>query len=101
VEWLPVVSSAVAIGALAVPFLVRVTPPYLLLCAVVLAVQAIVGVAGFTLHAAADLREPGATIFTKILNGAPPMAPLLFPNLVLLGWVALWALWTLSRRVPR
>jgi len=25
--------------------------------------------------------------------GAPPMAPLLFPNLVMLGLIALWRLW--------
>ena len=40
---------------------------------------------GFGLHAAADLRQPGATLFERILSGAPPMAPLLFPNLVVLG----------------
>jgi hypothetical protein len=28
----------------------------------------------------------------QILNGAPPLAPLLFPNLVVLGWIALWGL---------
>lgn len=98
IEWLPVVSSACAIGALLVPFLVLVTLQYLWLCALVLSVQAIVGVAGFALHAWADLGQPGATFLAKILSGAPPMAPLLFPNLVLLGWVALWAL---AQRTPR
>jgi len=89
-EWVPVVSSALAIGFLVVPFVVRITPPYLWLCACVLAIQALVGVAGFVLHAAADLRQPGVTLFERILSGAPPMAPLLFPNLVLLAAIALW-----------
>ncbi|HET9833681.1 MAG TPA: hypothetical protein VFP91_18295 [Vicinamibacterales bacterium] len=89
-EWVPVVSSALAIGFLVVPFVVRITPPYLWLCACVLAIQALVGVAGFVLHSAADLRQPGVTLFERILSGAPPMAPLLFPNLVLLAAIALW-----------
>jgi len=92
-EWVPVVSSALAVGFLLVPFLVRVTSSYLVLCAVVLALQGAVGVAGFLLHVWADLQKPGATLFERVLSGAPPMAPLLFPNLVLLALVALWT-WT-------
>jgi uncharacterized membrane protein YgdD (TMEM256/DUF423 family) len=89
-EWIPVVSSALAVGFLLVPFLVRISVPYLWLCAAVLAVQAAVGVAGFLLHVAADLHAPAPTLFERVLNGAPPMAPLLFPNLVLLALIALW-----------
>ena len=100
VEWVPVISSACAIGALVVPFLVDVTASYRLLCALVLAVQGLVGIAGFALHAAADVRQPAPTLFEKVLNGAPPMAPLLFPNLVLLGWIALAAM-DESSRTPR
>ena len=91
-EWIPVVSSACAIGALLVPFVMDVDPPYLWLCAAVLAAQGLVGVAGFAFHVASDLRQPGASLFERILSGAPPMAPLLFPNLVVLGWIALWGL---------
>jgi hypothetical protein len=91
-EWIPVVSSAFAVGVLIVPFIVPVTRAYLGLCAGVLAAQALVGFLGFVLHAAADWRQPAPSWFEKILSGAPPMAPLLFPNLVLLGWIALWAL---------
>jgi hypothetical protein len=57
---------------------------------VVLLAQAVVGVLGFALHAAAAFRQPAATLFERILSGAPPMAPLLFPNLVLLAGIALW-----------
>jgi len=94
VEWLPVVSSACAIGLLIVPLLMDVTIGYLWLCAGGLAVQAIVGMVGFALHAYADWQEPAPTLFEKLLSGAPPMAPLLFPNLVLLGWIGLAALTT-------
>ena len=91
-EWIPVVASALGIGVLVVPFVVRVTASYLLLCAAILGVQALVGVAGFALHVQADFRQPAQTILDKILGGAPPMAPLLFPNLAVLGLIALLAL---------
>jgi len=92
IEWVPVGSSALAVGFLLVPFISRVNIPYLKLCALVLVGQAVVGVAGFVFHAASDFRQPGGPIFEKILSGAPPMAPLLFPNLVVLALIALWSL---------
>jgi hypothetical protein len=94
-EWVPVVSSAFAIGFLVVPFATSVSASYLRLCAAVLVAQACVGVLGFALHVGADLRQPGASLFERILSGAPPMAPLLFPNLVVLGCIGLW---TMARR---
>ena len=90
VEWVPVVSSALAIGFLLVPFLVRVSYRYWLLVASVLGLQAVVGLIGFGFHAAATLRQPAPTLFERVLSGAPPMAPLLFPNLVILALVAVW-----------
>ncbi len=92
-EWVPVVSSGCAVGFLVTPFLLRITRKFLAWCAVVLVVQAVVGVLGFLLHVRADLHQPGATWFERVLSGAPPMAPLLFPNLVLLALIALstWA----------
>src|SRR5262245_17770654 len=50
-EWVPVISSAFAIGFLLVPFFMTVTPAFLRVCAAVLIVQALVGVLGFLLHA--------------------------------------------------
>lgn len=91
-EWVPVASSALAVGFLVVPCLMRVNDGYLGLCALVLLAQALVGVLGFGFHIAADLRQPGATLLGRILSGAPPMAPLLFPNLVVLGMIGLWVL---------
>src|SRR6185436_8488251 len=80
-EWLPVASSACAIGFLLVVLEARIDEAFLRLSAAVLLVQGLVGAVGFVLHAEADLRQPGATLFEQILSGAPPMAPLLFPNL--------------------
>ncbi|HEY7293197.1 MAG TPA: hypothetical protein VH583_25400 [Vicinamibacterales bacterium] len=91
-EWIPVVSSAFAIGLLIVPLVSRVTTSYLTLCAGVLVVQALVGIAGFALHVLGDFDRAAPTMFEKILAGAPPMAPLLFPNLVVLGFIALVAI---------
>jgi hypothetical protein len=89
VEWVPVVSSALAIGVLLVPFLVGVSYEYWTLMTIVLGVQAVVGLIGFGFHVAAIMRQPAATLFERVLNGAPPMAPLLFPNLVVLALIAL------------
>lgn len=91
-EWIPVISSAFAIGFLAVPLLSTVTRRYLDVCMLIMAAQALVGVLGFWFHLRANLVEPGHSLFDKLVNGAPPMAPLLFPNLVALAWIGLWAL---------
>jgi hypothetical protein len=91
-EWIPVISSAFAVGFLAVPLLTQVTRRYLDWCMLVMLAQALVGVLGFWFHLRANLVEPGHSLFDKLVNGAPPMAPLLFPNLVALGWIGLWAL---------
>jgi len=92
IEWLPVASSAFAVSFLLVPLLVKVERQYLLLCAAILILQAIVGVLGFGLHLLADLEGPSSRMFENIVHGAPPFAPLLFPNLVLLSLIALWVL---------
>ncbi len=91
-EWIPVISSAFATGFLIVPFVVPITRRFLDLCLVVMAVQALVGILGFWFHMRANLIEPEHSLFDKLVNGAPPMAPLLFPNLVGLALIGLWAL---------
>jgi hypothetical protein len=63
----------------------------LVICAWVLLIQALVGVAGFALHANADFHGVSRSLFQNIINGAPPFAPLLLPNLALLGGIGLWA----------
>jgi hypothetical protein len=96
-EWIPVASSAFAVGFLLVPFLVRIGRSFLVVCAAVLLVQVAVGLLGFYYHTAANLKGPSPDRLDNFVYGAPALAPLLFPNLVLLAFLGLWVLW---RHVP-
>ena len=91
-EWTPVVASALAVGFLTVPLLMRVSRQFIDLCAAVLLLEAAIGLWGFILHAEGNLRGPSIHAFDNFVYGAPPMAPLLFPNLMLLGIIGLWQL---------
>ena len=92
VEWVPVAASAIAVGFLAAPLLSWVTRLFIDLCAVLLVLEAVVGLWGFVLHTMGNLRGPSIHAFDNFIYGAPPMAPLLFPNLMLLGIIGLWQL---------
>lgn len=91
-EWIPVVSSALAIGFLAALMAFHATRKFLWLTAVVLFLQALVGGLGFLLHVRADLHGPAASLFQNVVSGAPPFAPLLLPNLSLLGFLGIIAM---------
>jgi hypothetical protein len=91
-EWVPVVASAIAVGFLAVPLLMPVSRRFIELSGAILVGEAAIGVWGFALHVAGNLRGPSVHAFDNFIYGAPPMAPLLFPNLVALGMIALWRL---------
>lgn len=91
-EWIPVISSAFATGFLLVPLILSVNRRFLDACLVVMLAQALVGLVGFWFHMRANLIEPGENLFDKLVNGAPPMAPLLFPNLVGLALIGMWSL---------
>jgi hypothetical protein len=65
---------------------------FLRLCLGLLAVYAAVGVVGFALHAAANMRMPGATLFERFVFGAPAFAPLLFADLAFLAALGLWSM---------
>jgi hypothetical protein len=96
-EWVGVWASAIAVGFLVMPLLLRVSRGFISLCAAILAAEAGVGVWGFVLHATANLHGPSTHALKNFTFGAAPFAPLLFPNLVLLGMIALWRLWALAR----
>ena len=89
IEWIPVISSALAAGFLIVPLMMRVSRAYLRVCALVMVLQAVVGVIGFVLHVDADLHAVGPTLFERVIHGAPVFAPLLFPNLALLAGIGM------------
>jgi hypothetical protein len=94
-EWVPVVASAVAVGFTIVPLVTKVFRQYIDLCAAILLLEAGVGLWGFMLLAAGNLRGPSVHAFDNFIYGAPPMAPLL-PNLMVLGIIALWQLRSLE-----
>jgi hypothetical protein len=91
-EWVPVISSAFATGFLVVVLLMPITRRFLDFCVVVMIMQGLVGILGFWFHVQANLVEPGASVWDKLVNGAPPLAPLLFPNLVGLALIGIWSL---------
>jgi hypothetical protein len=91
-EWVPVVASAIAVGFLAVPLLLKVSRWFVDICAALLILEAMVGLWGFGLHTLGNLRGPSVHVFENFVYGAPPMAPLLFPNLMILGLIGLWQL---------
>jgi hypothetical protein len=91
-EWIPVVASALAIGFLIGCLLPGQARNFLRLCGGVLLLESAVGVWGFLLHAERNLAGPSVHMLKNLIYGAPPMAPLLFPNLSALGLIALWQL---------
>lgn len=92
VEWVPVGASALAIGFLCIPLLTPVSRAFIDLTAALLLVEAGVGLWGFVLHTMGNLQGPSIRAFDNFIYGAPPMAPLLFPNLMVLGIIGLWQL---------
>ncbi len=91
-EWIPVVSSAFSVGFLIAPFVAAVNRRYLVLCTFVMLAQAFVGLLGFWFHLAANLTGPSASMLQNLIDGAPPFAPLLFPNLMILALIGIWTL---------
>lgn len=92
IEWVPVVASAFAVGFLMTPLLMNVTRKFLLICGLLLSLEIAVGTWGFILHCLSNLHGPSIHAFDNFIYGAPPFAPLLFPNLAILGLIALWRL---------
>ncbi len=95
-EWIPVVASALAVGFLATCLVSRQPRNFVGLCGAVLLLESAVGVWGFLLHADRNLAGPSTHLFKNLIYGAPPMAPLLFPNLAVLGLIALLQLGRLT-----
>ena len=91
----PVGTSALAVGFLLTPMMLPVSRDFLRWCAAVLLLEAGAGVWGFVLHSEANLRGPSVHAWDNFVYGAPPFAPLLFPNLVVLGMLAIWRMWQL------
>jgi len=90
-EWIPVITSAMAIGFL-LPYLIWETEKYFWKWTfAVLLVQIMVGFAGFVLHFLSLWNNFESFKFSQIIFGAPIFAPLLFVNLSLLCMLGLWS----------
>lgn len=89
-EWIPVASAALAIGFLLVALGRPGAIPVRVLLGV-MALQVVVGLAGFGLHIAADLERPGVTPLDRFVFGAPAFAPMLFADLAVLAALGSWA----------
>ena len=93
-EWIPVGAAAYAVAflALALARAPAIAPGFVRTCVVVMILQIVVGLAGATLHVAANLGEHSMTsLRDRFVFGAPAFAPLLFANLALLAIIGLWA----------
>jgi len=88
-EWIPVFSSALAVGFMLVSLWGKNQISFLRQCQYMMVLQAAVGGLGFILHLVADLTGP-STLFDNFLYGAPIFAPLLFVNLAMLGALGYW-----------
>ena len=95
-EWIPIFTSAIAVGFLMTVLLQPIHPSFLKVCVVILIINGLVGLLGFFLHLLVDLRSAELSIRDKFIYGAPLFAPLLFVDLALLGMLGIW---NLSRKV--
>ncbi len=84
-EWVPVFSSAFAVGFLALTAAAPPNRPSLDLCLAVLLAQAIVGAIGFVFHLRGIAGGVAEGVRENILFGPPVFAPLLFINLASLS----------------
>jgi len=91
-EWIPVFSSAVAVGFLFVPLVQKTDRAFLRLSGLVMWVQVAVGALGFAFHALADWNHAGENLFLRMVHGAPIFAPTLFCDLAALAGIGLWVL---------
>ena len=91
-EWIPIFTSAIAVGFLMTALLQPIHPPFLKVCVVILIINGLVGLLGFFLHLLVDLRSAELSIRDKFIYGAPLFAPLLFVDLALLGMLGIWNL---------
>ena len=91
-EWIPVFSSAFAVGFLAMSIVTRPNRSFFNLCLAVLVAQAIVGGIGFVLHLRGIVGGVAPDVRANILFGPPVFAPLLFINLAILSGLGIFDL---------
>lgn len=98
-EWIPVIASAIGTGALIAAIVDYRNRAYLRLCLILMAIETVVGVAGWILHILAIASSPMASLWERIVYSAPVFAPLLFANLALLAMIGLCTLYARTTRI--
>ncbi len=88
-EWIPVVSSALAIGCLAVAAYAWRNRQYLHFCVGLMGLQIVVALMGWGAHLHAVATSPMPGWWDRIVYSAPIFAPLLFADLALLAMIGL------------
>ncbi len=88
-EWIPVFTGAYGMAFLMVVIVKPTNQRLLKVTLLVLAVGAFVGFVGFFFHLTADLVGPSSSLWDNFLYGAPVFAPLLLPNLAILGSIGI------------
>jgi hypothetical protein len=89
-EWIPVISSALAIGILAATFFGKPSRSFFDIALAIMGVQIVVGMLGFYFHGMAVTSGKASSFFQNLITVAPLFAPLLFANLAILAAVGLW-----------
>ena len=89
-EWVPVWSSAYAIGCLTAVLIAIDNRSFLKISAYVMIAQALIGVLGFYFHLKANLSGISQNMLENFTFGTPLFAPFLLPNLAALALIGIW-----------
>lgn len=96
-ESIPVIASALAVGALSVAFVDYRSRSFLKFCLLLLAAQIVVGIVGWILHLITIAHSQMDTMWDRIVYSAPAFAPLLFADLAILALIGLGTLCARAR----
>ena len=88
-EWIPVISSAVAVSFLGTALARKCSRRFFELCIAIMFLQVFVGVIGFYFHAISVTKGISSSFFENLVYTAPVFAPLLFVNLAFLSGLGL------------
>ena len=88
-EWIPVVSSAIAVSFLGTALVRKCSRRFFELCIAIMFLQVFVGIIGFYFHAITVTKGLSSSFFENLVYTAPVFAPLLFLNLAFLSGLGL------------
>ena len=88
-EWIPVISSAVAVSFLSTALVRKCSHRFFEICMAIMFLQVIVGVTGFYFHSISVTKGLSSSFFENLVYTAPVFAPLLFVNLAFLSGLGL------------